>query len=81
MISLPSYKEGEPLTLGRNSRRGPQLLALGVMAIYIAMSVTVLATHDWDPKAFILERPEDIPALVKHFVCHFRSDAVVQSAD
>lgn len=37
------------------------MLALGVIVIYSVMAVLVLATHDWDPKAFILERPEDIP--------------------
>ncbi|MFV2044506.1 MAG: hypothetical protein ACC700_14890 [Anaerolineales bacterium] len=42
-------------------RGEPLLLALGVIVIYSVMAVLVLATHDWDPKAFILERPEDIP--------------------
>ncbi|MCH8340257.1 MAG: hypothetical protein IIA51_01690 [Chloroflexi bacterium] len=37
------------------------MLALGVFVAYSLMSLLVLSTHDWDPKAFILERPQDIP--------------------
>ena len=61
MTSLPNHKEGERFRLGTKIRREPLLLALGAIVIYLVMSVLVLASHDWDPKAFVLERPKDIP--------------------
>ncbi|MCH8093187.1 MAG: hypothetical protein IH953_01205 [Chloroflexi bacterium] len=61
MISLPSHQIGEPPRSRTAKRREPILLALGVFVAYSLMSLLVLSTHDWDPKAFILERPQDIP--------------------
>ena len=61
MSSVPNFSEGELPRLGTGIRREPLLLALGIVAIYVIMSLIVLATHDRNPNAFILERPEDIP--------------------
>jgi len=61
MSSIPNFNEGELPRLGTGLRREPLLLALGVVAIYVIMALIVLATHDRNPNAFILERPEDIP--------------------
>lgn len=36
-------------------------LAIGSTLIYAAMAIGVLANHEWDPKAFVLERPADVP--------------------
>ena len=61
MTSLLNNKEGELPISRAADRREPLLLALGVIVIYGVMSVLVLASHDWDPKAFVLERPDDVP--------------------
>ncbi len=61
MISLPSHQIGGPPRSRTARRREQILLALGVFVAYSIMSLLVLSTHDWDPKAFILERPQDIP--------------------
>ena len=61
MSSIPNFSEGELPRLGTGLRREPLLLALGVVAIYTVMAVIVLATHAWNPKAFVLERPDDVP--------------------
>jgi hypothetical protein len=61
MSSIPSFSEGELPKVGTGTRREPLLLAIGVVAIYLMMALIVLATHDRNPNAFILERPEDIP--------------------
>jgi hypothetical protein len=37
----------------------PTLVAL---CILVAFAITVLATHAWDPMAFVLDRPQDVPA-------------------
>ena len=42
-------------------RREPLLIALGVLVIYIVMAISVLIAHDWNPKAFVLEKPDDVP--------------------
>lgn len=38
---------------------GPTLVA---SLILLAFSLTVLATHGWDPMTFVLDRPPDVPA-------------------
>lgn len=58
MSSIPSFSEGE---LSTGVRREPLLLALGIVAIYTVMAVGVLGTHDWNAKAFVLEKPDDVP--------------------
>ena len=42
--------------------KSPYLPAIVALVILIAFGLTVLATHDWDPMAFVLDRPEDVPA-------------------
>ena len=37
----------------------PSIIAFILLAVF---AVTVLATHAWDPMAFVLDRPEDVPA-------------------
>ena len=61
MTSLPSHQIGE-LPRSRTARRRELLLvALGAIAIYSVMALLVLSTHDWDPQAFVLQRPADVP--------------------
>ncbi len=42
--------------------KSPYLPAIVVLVAMSAFALTVLATHDWDPMAFVLDRPEDVPA-------------------
>jgi hypothetical protein len=58
MSEIPSFSKGE---LSTSVRREPLLLALGIVAIYIVMAMIVLGTHDWDAKAFVLEKPDEVP--------------------
>lgn len=58
MSSILTASERE---LSTGVRREPLLLALAVVAIYAVFAVVVLETHDWDAKAFVLEKPEDVP--------------------
>jgi hypothetical protein len=39
----------------------PRIIALIAMLFYTLISVSVLAGHDWDPIAFVLERPAEAP--------------------
>jgi hypothetical protein len=36
----------------------PTLIAFFIVAAFV---ITILATHAWDPMAFVLERPDDVP--------------------
>jgi len=58
---LPSHPIGGRPRLETAIRREPLLLALGIVVIYSAMALLVLATHDWDPGAFVLQRSADVP--------------------
>jgi hypothetical protein len=42
--------------------RGSTLPTLVSVCILVAFAITVLATHAWDPMAFVLDRPQDVPA-------------------
>jgi hypothetical protein len=61
MSSVQNFSESELPGLRTRLRHEPILLALGIVAIYVIMALIVLATHEWDSKAFVLERPDDVP--------------------
>ena len=61
MTSHPNFRTSELPEWGTAIRRDPLLLALGVIVTYSVMALLVLSTHDWDPHAFVLQRPADVP--------------------
>ena len=54
-------REGGQFRLGTAIRSDPLLLALGIIVTYSVMTLIVLASHDWDPEAFVLEKSDDVP--------------------
>lgn len=40
----------------------PWRMAAAALLLLLLLTTLTLATHDWDPMAFVLERPTDIPA-------------------
>ncbi len=63
--SMKSYVDKQPwwnIKVGNLSNK--QLLAVCILAVLVlvALDAKVLSDHGWNPRAFILETPKDIPA-------------------